>query len=221
MRLTRLAALAAAALVTTTMATAANASSARRAAPTQRIVVRPVTSSGHVVNGFTRTDVNSPRLSCSFNGGQGSVSTVTVDPGVFYCSPDVAYAIACWDSSLAGHVLCLTSAFRKQVVRYRGSAPTHLDNPSHPFNAINLRLGNGEHCSARNGGAVGFQKHHPNWIATYFCGKGADILWSPPHLAKTQGTDRSTPRWHAWVGTASGHLHKRAIETAYFVGTRG
>ena len=220
MQLTRLAALAAAALVTTTMATAAGASPTHRAAPTQRIVVRPVTSSNHVANGFTREDSNA-HVSCSFNGGQGSVSTVTVDPGVFYCSPDVDYAIACWDSMLIHHVLCFQNAFRHKVVRFRGNAPIHLDNPSHPFNALNLRLGNGEHCSARNGGAVGFQKHHPNWIATYFCSKGGDILWSPPHLAATQGTDRSTPRWHAWVGTASGHLHQRAIDTAYFVGTRG
>jgi hypothetical protein len=221
MQLTRFAAIAAAALVTTTMATAADAAPARHAAATQKIVVRPVNGHGHVADGFTRKDLSGEpnRVFCTFGHGRGSVSTVTVDPGVFGCSPSAAYAIACWGAARAHHVLCFRSAFRKQVVRLPGDAPTRLDKPSKPYNALNLVLGNGEKCAARDGGAVGIQKHHPKWIATYYCGPGADILWAPPHLAATQGTDRSTPRWHAWVGSVSGHLHKRAITKAYFVGT--
>jgi hypothetical protein len=220
MRITRLAALAATALVATTMATAADAAPARHAAATQRIVVRPVNSAGHTAAGFTRKDAG-PRVDCSFNHGHGSVSTVAVDPHIFYCSPDAAYTIACWDAARVHRVLCFRDAFRHEVVRLPGTAPTHLPKPSHPYNALNLLLANGEKCFARSGGAVGIQKHHPNWIATYFCGTGSDILWSPNGLAETLGTDRSTARWHAWVGTENGHLHKRAISKAYFVGTAG
>jgi hypothetical protein len=160
MQLTRFAAIAAAALVTTTMATAADAAPARHAAATQKIVVRPVNSHGLVADGFTRKDF-SDRVFCTFGHGQGSVSTVTVDPGVFGCSPSAAYAIACWGAARAHHVLCFRSAFRKQVVRFRGNAPIHLDKPSKPYNALNLVLANGEMCAAREGGAVGIQKHHP------------------------------------------------------------
>lgn len=220
MRLFRLAALASVALIATTMATAADATPVRHAPATQRIVVRPVNSHGHPASGFTRNNENF-RVECSFNHGHGSVSTVAVDPHIFYCSPDAAYAIACWDASRANHVLCFQDAFRQKVVRFRGTAPVHLPPPSHPYNALNLLLANGEHCSARSGGAVGTQKHHPNWFAAYFCGHGADILWSPHRLAATLGTDRSQPRWTARVGTANGHLHKRAIAKAYFVGTAG
>jgi hypothetical protein len=219
MRITRLAALAAAALVATTMATAADAAPAHHAA-TKRIVVRPVNSNGHVVAGFTRHDFpDKDPVFCSFDHGHGSVSTVAVDPHIFGCSPSAAYAIACWDTTLAHHVLCYQSAFSHRVVRFHGTAPVHVAKPSHPYNALNLVLANGEQCSARDGGAVGIQKYHPNWIATYYCGTGGDTVWSPNRLGRTQGTDRSESRWTAYVGTANGHLHKRAISKAYFVGT--
>jgi hypothetical protein len=218
MRLTRLAALAAAALVTTTMATA-TAAPARHTTATQRIVIRPVNSHGHPAAGFVRKDLGNDPVFCRFNGGHGSTSTVAVDPGIFDCSPSAAYAIACWDAARAHRVLCYQSAFSHKVVRLHGNAPVHFPKPSHPYNALNLVLANGERCSARDGGAVGIQKHHPNWVATYYCGHGADAVWSPKSLDKTLGTDRGTSRWHAWVGTANGYLHKRAISKAYFVGT--
>jgi hypothetical protein len=218
MRLTHLAALACAALIATTMATTADATPARHAAATQQIVVRPVKGDGHLASGFTRKDEDAP-LDCRFNHGHGSVSTVAVDPNIFYCSPDAAYALACWHATRAHRVLCFRDAFRHEVVREKGTAPTHLAKPGHPRNAINLLLANGEKCFARDGGAVGVQKHHPNWFASYFCGKAADTVWSPPHLGDTEGTDRTHPRWTVFVGTANGHLHKRAVAKAYFVGT--
>jgi hypothetical protein len=221
MRLTRFAVLASAALIATTMATAAaGAAPARHAHATQQIVVRPVNAHGHPAAGFVRKDENF-KVSCRFDHGHGSVSTVAVDPHIFYCSPDAAYAIACWDAARDHRVLCFQNAFQHKVVRFRGNAPTHLDTPSQPYNALNLVLADGEHCAVRSGGAVGIQKHHPNWIATYFCGGGANILWAPHRLVATLGTDRSTSRWHAWVGTAGGRLHYRAITKAFFVGTAG
>jgi hypothetical protein len=218
MRLTHLAALAGAALVATTMATSADAAPAPHAAATQRIVVRPVTADGHLAGGFTVKD-DDTSLDCTFNHGHGSVSTVAVDPHIFYCSPDAAYAIACWKSTRAHRVLCFRDGFRKEVIREKGTAPTHLAKPSATHNAINLRLAGGARCFARSGGAVGVQKHHPNWILTYFCGSARDAVWSPPHLGDTEGTDRTHARWTVWVGTDNGSLHKRAVTQAYFVGT--
>ena len=218
MRLTRLAALLSAALVATTIATAADAAPAHHAAATKRIVVRPVTSSGHVASGFTRKIEDQP-LDCTFNHGHGSTSTVALDPHIFYCSPDSAYAIACWDAARPHRVLCFRDAFRNEVVREKGTAPAHLKAPTHPYNALNLRLGNGEKCFARSGGAVGVQKHHPNWFATYFCGQGAAAVWAPPRFADSEGTNRTHARWTVWVGTAGGRLHKRSVAEAFFVGT--
>jgi hypothetical protein len=218
MRFARLAALACAVLVATTMATA-DATPARHAATaTQRIVVRPVQSNGHLASGFTRKDMDYP-VDCSNSHGKGTVSPVAVDPGIFSCSPDSVGALACWGATRAHRVLCFNYAFEHEVVREKGEAPTHLANPGRPHNALDLQLAKGRKCSFRNGGSVGVQKYHPKWTLTYFCAPAKVAVWSPPHLASTYGTDRSHARWTVWVGTTNGHLHKRAVAKAYFVGT--
>jgi hypothetical protein len=216
MQLPRLAALACAALVATTMATTADAAPAHHAHATQQIVVRPVNTHGHVASGFTRKDVNF-RVDCAPH--HPSASTVAVDRHIFYCSPSVADALACWAAGRAKHVLCFENAFKQEVVRFRGTAPAHVKKPSQPYNALNLVLANGERCYARDGGAVGVQKQHPNWFAAYYCGHD-DILWSSSRLGDTEGTNRSQPRWTAWVGTTNGPLHKRAVTKAFLVGTK-
>lgn len=220
MRTARLLAVAGVTLLASTLASAAQAAPARQAPATQRIVVRPVDGSGHVAGGFTRKDEDS-LVDCSFHHGHGSTSTVAVDPGIFYCSPDAAGALACWGAARAHHVLCYLDAFRHEVVRQKGSAPTHLAKPGHPVNALDLKLAGGRKCYMRDGGTPGIQKYHPKWNLTYFCAPAKYAVWSPEHLAATEGTDRSHASWTVWVGTANGHLHKRTVAKAYFVGTAG
>ncbi|HVT22367.1 MAG TPA: hypothetical protein VHE57_13375, partial [Mycobacteriales bacterium] len=79
-------------------------SASASAAATVRVVVKPVTASGHPAPGFTvhRAKHAWERVDCSFK----DPSVGAVSPDVEACSPSAAYAIACWKSADPGRVLC-------------------------------------------------------------------------------------------------------------------
>jgi hypothetical protein len=71
---------------------------------TVRVVVRPVTSTGHVSAGFTLKTEPAGSVDCSSK----QPSPGAVDFNIEFCSPSAEYAIACWNAAVAHRVLCVS-----------------------------------------------------------------------------------------------------------------
>lgn len=204
---------AAAAVVT---GAAALEESAAATTPTVKVVVRPVTSAGHVRSGFTVIGEPTGSVDCSV----ADPSPGAVNRNIEFCSPSAEYAIACWKAALAHHVLCMRDPRSHQVVRIpRLGAFASTDLAPFAQRApLVMKLGDGDICSIRDGGAWSQLPGHPYLYGTYSCAHDGAV-WasaSAPHL----GVDESTAVWH--VRTAQfGHstLITRHVVKAWFVGT--
>jgi hypothetical protein len=192
-------------------------SSSPAAAATVKVVVRPVTSAGVHAAGFQVTR-ESERVDCSYT----SPSPGAVDRYIDFCSPSVAYAIACWKARVAHHVLCMRNPASHELYRMPRSgrfaksplAPTKDRAP------LRMVLGNGSVCTIRDGGAWGSLKNHPQWQGTYSC-TGGDNVWAPPH-AHHDGVNEQNPSWTVHTASAygTGPITVRHVRKAYFVGTK-
>src|SRR3954447_3532968 len=81
---------------------------------TVKVVVRPVTSTGHARAGFTVTAERSGRVECNV----ADPSPGAVSRNIEWCSPSVEYAIACWKAATAQpRVLCMRDPRRAKLVR--------------------------------------------------------------------------------------------------------
>jgi hypothetical protein len=186
------------------------------AAPTVKVVVRPVTSTGHVRAGFTVTGEPSGSVDCSFR----DPSPGAVSPNIEFCAPSAEYAVACWKAAAPHRVLCMRDPRTKHVVRIprsgafaaTGVAAARLRAP------LGMRLRDGDYCSIRDGGAWGQLPGHPNLFGTYAC-RHDGAVWATANAAH-QGVNESQPSWT--VHTAhfgSSHLATRHVAKAWFVGT--
>jgi hypothetical protein len=215
MQLTRLAALTAAAFTAVTVATIAQPAGATT--PTQKIVLRPVTSIGHVASGYTMKNVPGRHLlDCSGD----EVSPVAVNNGIFACSPSAAYAVACWHASSAHHVLCYQNPFGTKVDRYAANAPAHAKFPREAKEPFALVLDDGNQCTIRDGGAWPSPTQHPKWVGYYSCTGKDSAVWASLQRSKTGGINEAHARWTVYTGKVNKALTKHAISKAYFVGTQ-
>jgi hypothetical protein len=194
----------------------ATAAEATTIAPTVKIVVRPVTSTGQVASGFTMTTEPGGVVDCSIV----SPSLVAVSANIEFCSPAAEYAVACWKAALAHHALCMRDPRSNQVVRISRSGPfaATVPVPAVRRAPLMIKLGDGDICRIRDGGAWAQLPGHPDLFGTYGC-KHDGKVWataSAPH----QGVNESHPVWT--VRTAhfgSSTLVTRHIVKAWFVGT--
>ena len=186
-------------------------------APTVKIVVRPVTSTGHVRAGFTVSGEPSGKVDCSFaNPSPGAVSR-----NIEFCSPSFEYAVACWKAAAPHRVLCMRDPRRQHVVRIPrvGKFTSTALAPLVQRAPLAMKLGNGAVCSIRDGGAWSRLMSHPRWHGTYSCSNGTAV-WAWPD-AKHLGVNESHPSWTVHTAPISGHgtLVVRHVVKAWFVGT--
>jgi hypothetical protein len=195
----------------------ANARPAPVPAPTQSIVVRPVTSTGHAASGFHVTTQHNASIDCSSR----FASPGAVDRNIEECSPSAAYAIACWKAATAHHSLCMRNPSSHRLYKVQLTAAFAKTGLAKPKSRAPLLvvLTDGTRCSIRDGGAWGQLKEHPTWFGTYSCTKHG-VVWSPPHEGH-YGINESASTWTLRTGSASGKgtLTVRKVERAYFVGT--
>jgi hypothetical protein len=193
-------------------ATSAAAHGARAAArQTVGRIVHPVHANGTPVAGYTVHRQHIAGFTCT------TVSPVAVDDGIASCSPDAAYAVACWKST-HHTVLCLRNPRTKVLARIRYTGRFHagkaLDRPSPQA----LVLFGGTYCEIRDGGAWGSVKGHPHWFGDYSCNNGADV-----YGRGRDGIVRSTEPWQVHMvrfhnnGTQT--IRTREVRLAYYVGT--
>lgn len=189
-------------------------------AATVRVVVRPVTSAGvpapgvHVTVDHRKSDA----VDCSTpDSSPGAVSR-----NIEWCSPSVAYAIACWKAATPHRVLCSRDPRSERVYSLPRSgkfAKTGLDK-KRDLSPIVLILGDGTVCFIRDGGAWGQLKAHPKWYGTYSCDRHGDV-WSKP-FAPHDGIDETQPVWtvHTSASSGNGTVTVRTVAKAFFVGTK-
>lgn len=186
--------------------------------PTVKVVVRPVTSTGHARPGFTVTAERSGRVDCS----EANPSPGAVSRNIEWCSPSVEDAVACWKAATARpRVLCMRDPRRAKLARIPRSgkfAATGLA-PRRDRAPLVIRLRDGDHCSIRDGGTSSQLRSHPNWYVTYYCVHDGAV-WAPlsaPH----SGINESSATWTVRTAPASGQgkLVTRRVAKAWFVGT--
>ena len=93
--------------------------------PTAKVVVRPVTSTGHVRAGFTMVSEPTGLVDCNAQ----DPSPGAVSRNIEFCSPSAEYAIACWKAAAPHRVLCMRDPRSTRVVRIPRTgtfAPTGL-----------------------------------------------------------------------------------------------
>jgi hypothetical protein len=173
---------------------------------TRVTVVRPVTAYGDPAPGWR---VHRERGAATCDGA----STSAVDDGIVSCSPSAMYLPSCWRST-HHTVLCVrdVTSHRLVRVRYRGSFP-HVTAPAHPSPQA-LRLGRGQACSVRVGGAWGTVPTHPRWLGFYSCARGS--VYGP---ARGDGIDRSHPRWRVHLVRSDDSVVSRTVRLGTLVGT--
>ena len=174
---------------------------------TSVVVVRPVRADGTPAPGWTVRHERG-RAFCD------ATSPAAVRAGIASCSPSAAYLPACWRS--AHHtVLCVRDPRVHELVRirYAGTFP-QVTEPAVPT-PLAMRLSNGAYCQIRVGGAWGMTPGHPRWVGFDSCDDGGDV-YGP---IRGDGVVRSRPLW--WVREVIDlkDVHRRAVATAYLVGT--
>lgn len=187
------------------------------AAPaTHKVVVRPVTSTGHAAAGFHVKAQPNGSVDCSSR----SPSPGAVSHNIEACSPSAEYAIACWKAATAHQVLCVRNPASKTVYRIPRTGnfePTGLLAKKQRAPLL-LVLTNGDKCAIRDGGAGGTITGHPKLVATYYCSSGVAV-WAPFN-AKHFGINESASSWTIRTAQAGNHaLTLHHVKKAYFVGT--
>lgn len=207
------------AVVLAAAATTAGLTSASAAGPerqhslthTARIVARPVTLAGRIAPGY---DVSSD--GGSIDCRDGSESPSAVDRDILFCSPDAAYAVACylWRAHQR-FAVCLRDARTHALVsiRHTGAMPQALPF-THPT-PLNLTLANGTKCSLRAGGTSATLHQHPSWQLYYYC-NNSQAIWGP----NPYGVNTSHAVWTVRTARSNGtgNVTTRRVAKAWFVG---
>jgi len=184
---------------------------------TVKVVVRPVTSTGHPAHGFTVRSEPNGLVDCSSR----SPSPGAVDRDIEACSPSAEYAVACWKASAPHRALCVRNPANHTVFRIprEGSfKATGLLSASQRA-PLRIVLGDGAQCSIRDGGAGGILAGHPTYVATYYCTRDGAV-WAPAG-ANHFGINEAAASWTVRTAQAGHHsLTVRHVAKAYFVGTK-
>jgi hypothetical protein len=203
------------AVVACSSASAADHRSA--AAATRVVIVRPVDAAGHALPGFTVTDrAGTGWIDCR----SAYPSLAAVSPNIEWCTPTALSPVACWKAASAHKALCMIDPRSHELVRYSrhgAFAPTALAPAVHRA-PLTIRLGDGDYCRIRAGGAWGTPPGHPRLIGYYSCGRDGAV-WARI-TARHNGINESQPIWT--VRTAqfdSSQVTTRRVVRAWFVGT--
>src|SRR4051794_14487736 len=132
---------------------------------TVRVVVRPVHANGRPVHGYHVTRETISGFTCA------RVSRVAVDKDIRLCGFSYLNTVACWKSR--NHtVLCLRRPWVKELARIRYTG--RFRPVAAPRQAVPqaLRLGSGNRCLVRSGGAWSTVTGHPHWVGAYVCEHG-------------------------------------------------
>ena len=183
---------------------------------TERVVVRPVTSSGLPASGFTVTDETTLTLDCGSTSFDARPSAVAVDDDILACSPSSAFAVACWQDPVPGFVACYRDPWKTEVIRVASTGTLPKTTAPDQAQPLGLLLNDGDRCLIRSGGVWNDLAEQPGWYGTYSCTEDGAV-WAE----STDGVDRSAPRWTVHVAPISGEspVSTREVVTAYFVGT--
>lgn len=188
---------------------------------TARIVVTPVTE-GRASPGWAVTPEPQTTIYC---GDDAEPSPGALAPNIYSCSPSYAYAVACWRSRHAHHVLCLRDPWSHAVIEMPNAGRLRALPPSRHPTPVALQLSDGARCSIRNGGAWGSLKGHPEMWGTYSCRRSPQsrdgeetILWG------RNGSFGINTKGQVWTvqesldGGESGHTRSVQVRAAYYVG---
>ena len=174
-------------------------------------VTRPVTLAGRIAPGY-RVKSEGGSIDCL----DASESPVAVDRDVLFCSPDAAYAIACylWRAHQK-FAVCLRDARSHTLVsiRHNGAMPQTLPL-THPT-PLNLTLTTGTRCNLRAGGTSATLHNHPNWNLYYYCNSN-QAIWGP----NPYGVNTSHGVWTVRTANANGTgaVTTRQVAKAWFMG---
>ena len=185
---------------------------------TQRVVIRPVTATGHVAAGFTLAPPHSgDRVDCGGTALGVSPSAVAVDDGIAGCSPSAEYAVACWNGPVPNTALCFRDPWLRVVAELPDQGRLPVEKAPAVPSPLGLTLRDGSHCMIRDGGAWSSLDGHPDAFGTYSCADGL-VVWG---TGRSDGIDRSHSLWTVQVAPGSGHgaLRTMSVRTAYLVGT--
>ena len=180
------------------------------ATATQRVVVRPVTASGHAAPGW-QVKAMSGSVSCD------SASAGAVSNGIAYCGPSADYAVACWHAATTSRVYCLPDPRKHTLWRIRldGAFP-RVTAPRHPSpQALATRVGG--YYLVRDGGAGPMLAKHPTWVSQYYGANNGRFVGGP---RSTDGVNRRHPAWFVTTfRTPNQQGLRQAVARAYYVGT--
>jgi hypothetical protein len=197
---------------------AATATAATPAKATQKITVRPVTSQGRPAAGYKAVASDDGPITCSAGNGKAIPSPSAVSNQIAFCSPDAAYALACWaDGGDHRFAYCLFDPTKRVIskVELQGS----FGRATKPKKALPmaLRLDNGRVCLLRDGGAGSSLQGHPDWAEYYFCGTSGYSVWAPMNGTGINGAHSA---WTVSVARESGTgaISTRRVVQAYYVG---
>jgi hypothetical protein len=168
--------------------------SAHRGAATRIVIVRPVNASGHARPGFTITsppELAGIPLDCSYP----LASLAAVSPNIDWCSPSVAYPVACWKAAAAHKALCMQDPRTHELVRFPRRGPfASTARPSARQHApLGIVLRDGDYCGIRAGGVWGSPPGHPHLVGYYAC-RHDGAVWASLSAAHN-GIDESQPMW--------------------------
>jgi hypothetical protein len=182
---------------------------------TQRVVIRPVTATGRLAEGFTAVPGTQGPAECT--GTSGPASPAAVDGGIVECSPAFLDAVACWRASTARSVLCYRDPWSTQLTLLPTDGPVAAAAALRTPSPLGLLLADGTRCWLRIGGAWSRLDGHPELFGTYGC-QNQIAVWG---RADADGIDRSGPVWTVRLAPMSGHgtLRTVAVRTGYYVGT--
>ncbi|HWC34671.1 MAG TPA: hypothetical protein VG650_07565 [Mycobacteriales bacterium] len=188
------------------------------AATTVKIIVMPVTASGHAAAGFTvKVEHLGFGIGCDFK----DPSPGALSPNIEECAPSAAYAIACWKAAAPGKVLCMRDPSSHKVYKIKRQGKFKNTAIAKPRDRAPLMivLADGSTCQIRDGGAWPQPKGRPNLYAAYSCAKYG-VAWTYAkgrHRDPHNGIDESSSTWRIRVGEK--HVVWRKIAKAYFVAT--
>lgn len=189
---------------------------ARPSAATKVVIVRPVGAAGYPQPGITVSSGGRFPIDCR----SPEPSPAAVSRNIEFCFPTAAYAVACWKAAAAHKALCMQDPRQPQLVRFRRIGrfhPTPLA-PARQRAPLGIRLGDGDYCAIRSGGAWSPPPGHPHLAGYYSCGHDGAV-WAQFDAAHG-GIDESQPTWTVRTAQFTSHrLVTRRVVRAWFVGT--
>jgi hypothetical protein len=147
-------------------------------------------------------------------------SPASTSPGIYWCQPSAAYAIACWvdGTATADHtMLCLRDPLSRQLVRLRYGGNLAAVGAAVTPAPMALVLADGTACQLRDGGAWAQPTGRPDLFGRYFCGATV-VVWGP---RDGDGITHTATGWTVLTGdpAGTGVVRTQPVAKAIYVGS--